>query len=171
MRHKWPPVGSLRWPSTEIDPTTGGHEIRRLFTSAEAGRMINPMTTRGQIIGAAAQGIGGALFEEFQYDAAGQPLATSFMDYLLPDAQVVPEIDVFVTEDAPTADNPFGAKGMGEVGLIAIGAAVAGAIDDALGKGARVTRLPVHPEDIYKLASAARRAVETDWRSEKSKLP
>ncbi len=155
----------------EIDPTTGGHEIRRLFTSAEAGRMINPMTTRGQIIGAAAQGIGGALFEEFQYDAAGQPLATSFMDYLLPDAQVVPEIDVFVTEDAPTADNPFGAKGMGEVGLIAIGAAVAGAIDDALGKGARVTRLPVHPEDIYKLASAARRAVETDWRSEKSKLP
>lgn len=140
----------------EIDPTTGGHEIRRLFTSAEAGRVINPMTTRGQIIGAAAQGIGGALFEEFQYDGAGQPLATSFMDYLLPDAQVVPQVDVFVTEDAPTPDNPFGAKGMGEVGLIALGAAVAGAIEDALGNRVRVSRVPVHPQDIYELAASAR---------------
>lgn len=140
----------------EIDPTTGGHEIRRFFTSGEAGRVMNPMTTRGQIVGAAAQGIGGALFEEFRYDAAGQPLSTSFMDYLLPDAQVVPEVAVFVTEDAPTPDNPFGAKGMGEVGLIAVGAAVAGAIDNALGTGVRVTRLPVHPEDIYLLAASGR---------------
>nr|WP_277345710.1 xanthine dehydrogenase family protein molybdopterin-binding subunit [Nocardioides sp. JQ2195] len=140
----------------EVDPTTGGHKILRLFTSAEAGRIINPMTTRGQIIGAAAQGIGGALFEEFRYDSAGQPLATSFMDYLLPDAQGIPDVDVFVTEDAPTPDNPFGAKGMGEVGLIAMGAAVAGAIDDALGNGVRISRVPVHPEDIYELATAAR---------------
>ncbi|WP_222432396.1 xanthine dehydrogenase family protein molybdopterin-binding subunit [Leekyejoonella antrihumi] len=150
----------------EIDATTGGHEIRHLFTSAEAGRVINPMTTRGQIIGAAIQGVGGALFEEFQYDAAGQPLTTSFMDYLLPDAPGSPEVDVFVTEDAPTPDNPFGAKGMGEVGLIAMGAAVAGAIDDALGNGVRVTQVPVHPEDIYDLAATARGRGLTDRRSQ-----
>ncbi|WVM99031.1 xanthine dehydrogenase family protein molybdopterin-binding subunit [Terrabacter sp. C0L_2] len=140
----------------EVDATTGAVEIRRLFTSAEAGRVMNPMTTRGQVIGAAAQGVGGALFEEFRYDAAGQPLATSFMDYLLPDAQSIPEVEVFVTEDAPTPDNPFGAKGMGEVGLIAMGAAVAGAIDNALGNGFQATRVPVHPEDIYELAATAR---------------
>lgn len=144
----------------EIDPTTGGHKIRRLFTSAEAGRMLNPMTTRGQIVGAAAQGVGGALFEEFHYDPAGQPLATSFMDYLLPDAHSVPDVDVFVTEDAPTPDNPFGAKGMGEVGLIAVGAAVAGAVDDALGGGVRVTRLPIHPEDLYDLSGPGRRVAQ-----------
>lgn len=137
----------------ELDPTTGGHEIRRLFTSAEGGRVINPMTTRGQIVGAAVQGIGGSLFEEFQYDSSGQPLSTSFMDYLLPDAQGVPEIDTFVTEDAPTRDNSLGAKGLGEVGIIAVGAAIAGAIDDALGGGTRVTRLPLHPQDIHALAA------------------
>lgn len=139
----------------EVDAKTGGHEIRRLFTSAEAGRVINPMTTRGQIVGAAVQGVGGALFEEFRYDAAGQPLATSFLDYLIPDAISVPDVDVLVTEDAPTPDNPFGAKGIGEVGLIAMGSVVASAIDDALGHKVTVTRVPVHPEDIYQLAQDA----------------
>ena len=66
----------------EIDPDTGAHTFRRFLTSTEAGRAINPMTTRGQVIGAAAQGIGGALYEEFLYDdETGQPLATSFRDY------------------------------------------------------------------------------------------
>ncbi|MER5438440.1 xanthine dehydrogenase family protein molybdopterin-binding subunit [Streptomyces sp. NPDC002790] len=139
----------------EIDPTTGGHTIRRFFTSTEAGRMINPLTTEGQIIGAAAQGIGGALFEEFQYDEQGQPLATSFMDYLLPGAGEVPPVQFFVTEDAPTPDNPLGAKGLGEVGMIAVGAAVAGAVDDALGGELRVRRIPVHPQDLFELSRAA----------------
>lgn len=146
----------------ELDPTTGGHEIRRLFTSAEGGRVINPMTTRGQVIGAAVQGVGGSLYEEFQYDPSGQPLSTTFMDYLLPDAQGSPDIDTFVTEDAPTRDNPLGAKGLGEVGIIAVGAAVAGAIDDALGGGTRVTRLPLHPQEIHELA-ASRVNVETAY--------
>ncbi|WLW57018.1 xanthine dehydrogenase family protein molybdopterin-binding subunit [Streptomyces sp. YU58] len=139
----------------EIDPTTGGHTIRRFFVSTEAGKMINPLTTEGQIIGAAAQGIGGALFEEFQYDEQGQPLSTSFMDYLLPGAGEVPSVQFFVTEDAPTPDNPLGAKGLGEVGLIAVGAAVAGAIDDALGGEFRVRRIPVHPQDLFELSREA----------------
>ena len=62
----------------EIDPRTGGHTLRRFFTSCEAGRAVNPLTTEGQIIGAAAQGIGGALFEEFRYDEDGQPQALAF---------------------------------------------------------------------------------------------
>ncbi|MEP9362783.1 xanthine dehydrogenase family protein molybdopterin-binding subunit [Nocardioides sp. CN2-186] len=133
----------------EIDPTTGGHTLRRFMTSTEAGRAINPMTTRGQVVGAAAQGIGGALYEEFVYDENGQPLATSFMDYLLPGAQDVPDIEFFMTEDAPTPNNPFGAKGLGEVGLIAVGAAVAGAIDDALRDGEHITKVPVTPETLW----------------------
>ncbi|TWP32668.1 xanthine dehydrogenase family protein molybdopterin-binding subunit [Leekyejoonella antrihumi] len=137
----------------EVDPATGGHTLRRFLTSTEAGCAINPMTTRGQVIGAAAQGIGGALFEEFSYDESGQPLATSFMDYLLPGAQNVPDIEFFMTEDAPTPNNPFGAKGLGEVGLIAVGAAVAGAIDDAFRDSVQTTKVPVTPENLWRRAN------------------
>lgn len=133
----------------EIDPETGGHEFRRFLTTTEAGRVVNPMTTRGQMIGAAVQGIGGALYEEFTYEDDGQPTATSFMDYLLPTAQEMPDIDIFITEHAPSLDNPLGAKGLGEVGLIAVGAAVASAVDDAVGGGPHTDRLPLRPEDIF----------------------
>jgi carbon-monoxide dehydrogenase large subunit/6-hydroxypseudooxynicotine dehydrogenase subunit gamma len=114
------------------------------------------MTTRGQVIGAAVQGIGGALYEEFLYDEAGQPMATSFMDYLLPGAEEMPDVDFFMTEDAPTPNNPFGAKGLGEVGLIAVGAAVAGAVDAALRDGHATAKLPVTPEDLWRRAADAR---------------
>lgn len=136
----------------EIDPGTGGHTFRRFLTTTEAGKSINPMTTRGQVIGAAAQGIGGALYEEFTYDESGQPLATSFLDYLLPSSLDVPDVEFFMTEDAPTPNNPFGAKGLGEVGLIGVGAAVAGAIDDAFGEGVRITKVPVSPEVLWRRA-------------------
>ncbi|MGH9043826.1 MAG: xanthine dehydrogenase family protein molybdopterin-binding subunit [Acidimicrobiales bacterium] len=139
----------------EIDPETGSHVIRRLFTSTEAGRVINPAMTVGQIVGAVAQGVGGTLFEELKYDANGQPLAASLMDYLVPGACEIPEVELLVTESAPTADNPFGAKGIGEVGLIGVGAAIAGAIDDALGGVALVDHLPVHSEALWTLATSA----------------
>lgn len=139
----------------EVDPTTGGHELRRFYTTTEAGRAINPMTTRGQVIGAAVQGIGGALYEEFLYDESGQPMSTSFMDYLLPGAEEMPDIEFFMTEDAPTPNNPFGAKGLGEVGLIAVGAAVAGAIDQAIGAGPAVVKLPVTPEELWQRSREA----------------
>jgi carbon-monoxide dehydrogenase large subunit/6-hydroxypseudooxynicotine dehydrogenase subunit gamma len=133
----------------ELDPDTGGHRILRFSTSTEAGRVINPLTTRGQIIGAAVQGIGGALYEEFLYEEDGQPITTSFMDYLLPGAQEMPNVDCFVTEDAKSPDNPFGAKGLGEIGIIAAGAAIASAIDDAIADGVHIDRLPVTPEQIF----------------------
>jgi carbon-monoxide dehydrogenase large subunit/6-hydroxypseudooxynicotine dehydrogenase subunit gamma len=137
----------------EVDRETGGHRILRFFTSCEAGRAINPMMTEGQVIGAAAQGIGGALFEEFTYDDNGQPLSTTFMDYLLPTATDVPHVEFYVSEDDPTHDNPLGAKGIGEVGLIAVGAAVAAAIDDALGKTGVVRQLPVTPQTLRHAAA------------------
>lgn len=133
----------------ELDPGTGGHKIQRFFTSTEAGKVINPSTTRGQIVGAAVQGIGGALYEEFLYEEDGQPISTTFMDYLLPGAQEMPNVECFVTEDAKSPDNPFGAKGLGEVGLIAAGAAVAAAVDDAIADGAHIDRLPIKPEHIF----------------------
>ncbi|MFE3170004.1 xanthine dehydrogenase family protein molybdopterin-binding subunit [Amycolatopsis sp. NPDC059090] len=133
----------------EVDPETGGHTLLRFFTTTEAGRAVNPLTTRGQIIGAAVQGIGGALYEEFTYEDDGQPTATSFMDYLLPGAHEMPDIGIFMTEDAPSPDNPFGAKGLGEVGIIAAGAAVASAIDDAVRDGRQTDRLPVRPEQLF----------------------
>lgn len=136
----------------EVDASTGGHRILRFFTSSECGRMINPQTTEGQVIGAAAQGIGGALFEEFLYDDEGQPLSTLLMDYLLPTSTDVPTVELYLTEDAPTRDNPLGAKGLGEVGLIAVGAAIAAAIDDALQATDGIRRLPATPEAIWTLA-------------------
>jgi aerobic carbon-monoxide dehydrogenase large subunit len=102
------------------------------------------MLVEGQITGGFAQGLGGAFLEELAYDDAGQLVAGSFMDYLLPTACEVPPVKVLITEDAPTPRTPLGAKGAGEGGTTAAGAALAGAVSDAL--GVEVTRLPIKPE-------------------------
>ena len=135
----------------EIDAETGGIEVRRAFCSAECGKAINPMLVAGQAAGGLAQGLGGALLEEFVYDDEGQPRATSFMDYLLPTALEVPPIQTLLLEDAPTPTNPLGAKGMGETGIIGMGAAVGNAIDDALQRPDTVHALPVTPERMVAL--------------------
>ena len=77
------------------------------------GRAINPMLVAGQIVGGAAQGFGSALFEDFSYDEIGQPLVTTFMDYLMPTAVEMPEVEILLSEDAPSPLNPFGVKGAG----------------------------------------------------------
>ncbi|MCE3267462.1 MAG: carbon-monoxide dehydrogenase, partial [Solirubrobacterales bacterium] len=95
---------------------------------------------------------GGAIYEELHFDEAGQPRSTSFMDYLLPGAPESPrEIDSLISEDAPTPTNPLGAKGAGESGIMAVGAAVAGAVSDALGRPDAIVRLPLTPERILLL--------------------
>src|SRR5258708_20933168 len=100
------------------------------------------MLTEGQITGGFAQGIGGALLEEFLYDERGEPLSVNFADYLVPTAREVPALDVLITEDAPSPLNPLGLKGAGEGGVNAVAAAVAPAIDDAAGIPAALPRLP-----------------------------
>jgi carbon-monoxide dehydrogenase large subunit/6-hydroxypseudooxynicotine dehydrogenase subunit gamma len=132
----------------EVLPGTGQVRVLRCFVGYEVGRAINPALVEGQIIGGVAQGLGGALLEELTYDEAGQPRATSFMDYLMPTAVEMPPVGTLIAEDAPTPTNPLGAKGAGEAGIIAMGAAVAGAIGDALGAEHDVRRVPVSLDHI-----------------------
>lgn len=133
----------------EVDPETGGVEIVRYAVAYDVGRAINPMLIEGQIVGGAAQGIGGALLEEFSYAPDGQLVAGSFMDYLLPTAREAAPIRVLVTEDAPSPLSPIGVKGAGEGGTAAAGAVIANAVSDAL--DAEVTELPVTPEQAVRL--------------------
>jgi carbon-monoxide dehydrogenase large subunit/6-hydroxypseudooxynicotine dehydrogenase subunit gamma len=137
----------------EVDLETGGVEIYRYGVAYDSGRTINPMLVDGQIVGGVAQGVGGALYEELTYDAAGQLVAGSFMDYLMPTAGEAPAVQVLVTEDAPTPLTPLGAKGAGEGGTTAAGGALANAVSDALGTDAN--RLPLTPERVLGLAREA----------------
>ena len=127
---------------------TGGVSIERYLVAYDIGKAVNPMLVEGQIAGGAAQGIGGALYEEFCYDDRGEPLSVTFADYLMPTAREVPHIDVIISEDAPSPLNPLGLKGAGEGGANAVGAALAAAIDDALGLPGAITQLPVSPQKI-----------------------
>ena len=133
-----------------IDRETGGVTIERLFIAYDVGRAVNPMLVAGQLAGGAMQGIGGALFEEFIYDESGQPLAASFADYLMPTSAEMPPLELLTTEDAPSPLNPLGVKGAGEGGITAVGAAIANAVDDALGRpgAAVIDRLPLTPPRV-----------------------
>ena len=132
----------------EVDVETGGVIVERLVAVEDCGTILNPLVVDGQVCGAVAQGVGGALLEHAVYDDEGQPLAVTFADYLLPTAAEVPEIVV----DHCTSPSPYtlgGIKGMGESGLIATPAAVAAAVADALAPfGAEVERLPLAPERV-----------------------
>jgi carbon-monoxide dehydrogenase large subunit len=120
--------------------------------------MINPMIVEGQIFGGVVQGIGGVLLEDFVYDADGNPLTTTFMDYLPPTTSEVPDIEVGHIETESTT-NPGGFKGMGEGGAIGAHAAVANAVADALLPfGVKVVKTPLGPEQIFELVAQARAA-------------
>jgi carbon-monoxide dehydrogenase large subunit/6-hydroxypseudooxynicotine dehydrogenase subunit gamma len=139
--------------AVQADIETGQVAIHRYCVAYDVGRAINPTLVEGQIVGGAAQGVGGALLEELRYDADGQLVAGSFLDYLLPTATEAPAVDVLITEDAPTPLSPLGAKGAGEGGTAAAGAAIANAVSDAL--GFEVTELPLTPERVVASAAAA----------------
>ena len=135
-----------------VDRESGGVAVEKFFVGYDIGRAVNPMLVEGQIAGGVAQGVGGSLFEEFLYDARGEPLCVNFADYIMPTAREVPQIGMLVTEDAPSPLNPLGLKGAGEGGTNAVGAAIAAAIDDALGMPGAVTQLPVTPQRLRALA-------------------
>ena len=117
--------------------------------------MINPSVVEGQIFGGVVQGIGGVLLEDFVYDENGNPLTTTFMDYLLPTTTEVPTIEIGHIETDSTT-NPGGYKGMGEGGAIGARAAVANAVGDALAHlGIHVNSTPLGPNDIHALMVAA----------------
>lgn len=131
-----------------IDPGTGNPTLERYIVGYDVGKALNHRLVEGQIAGGVAQGLGGALLEEFLYNEDGQPLATTFMDYLIPTLQEMPELGILVTEDAPSPLNPLGLKGAGEGGTTAVAAAVASAVDDALQSPGTVVQTPVRPDFI-----------------------
>ncbi len=133
-----------------VDPGTGKVEVLDYCATEDVGRIINPETLHGQALGAIVQGLGGTLLEELVYDARGQLLAGSFADYLMPTASDYPSIDVHALENRPSPNNPLGAKGAGEGGIIPVGGLIANAVADAL--RAEPFALPLSPERVWRLA-------------------
>jgi aerobic carbon-monoxide dehydrogenase large subunit len=139
----------------EIDAKTWIPRVLRYIVSEDCGRMINPQIVEGQIFGGVVQGMGGVLLENFVYDADGNPLTTTFMDYLLPTTTEVPDIEVGHIETESTT-NPGGFKGMGEGGAIGSHAAAANAVYDALAHlGVKGGKTPLGPNDIFELVRGA----------------
>ena len=138
----------------EVDIDTGRVSILRYVVSEDCGRMINPKVVEGQVFGGVVQGIGGVLYEHMVYDDDGNPLTSTFVDYLLPTACEVPTIEVGHIESP--APNPLGVKGMGEGGAIASPAAVINAVADALAPlGVRISGSPLGPRQILDMVAAA----------------
>ena len=142
--------------TVEIDPHTGVVVLLRYIVSEDCGVMINPSVVEGQIAGGAVQGIGGALLEDFVYDEQGNPLTTTFLDYLVPTAADVPTIEYGHIETP--ASTPGHYKGVGEGGAIGAPAAVANAVNDALALvSAHATTAPFTPARIIEALKAVGR--------------
>lgn len=135
----------------EVDPQTYAVHIQKYVIAEDCGRIINPLIVTGQTRGALAQGVGAALLEEVVYDADGQLLTASLVDYLLPSAPEVPSLDmVHLKAEAPNTLGGF--RGMGEGGTIGSPAAIANAVADALSSfGIEISELPVTPERLFRL--------------------
>ena len=139
----------------EVDPDTGVVTLLRYVVGEDCGPMINPSVVEGQIAGGTVQGIGGALYEHLAYDEDGNPLASTFMDYLLPTIAEVPVIEYAHVESM--APGPGGYKGVGEGGAIGAPPAVINAVADALAPlGVAVDQLPLTPARVVALIAEAR---------------
>ncbi|WP_407520617.1 xanthine dehydrogenase family protein molybdopterin-binding subunit [Methylobacterium oryzisoli] len=137
----------------EVDPDTGHVTIERFTAVDDFGTIINPMIVEGQVHGGIAQGVGQALFEGAVYDAEGQLVTASFMDYRMPRAADLPSFEVGMTV-TPCPSNPLGIKGCGEAGAIAAPAAVMNALTDALGH--ENIAMPATPLAVWRAAQSAR---------------
>jgi carbon-monoxide dehydrogenase large subunit len=142
----------------EIDPQTGDTEVLRYTVVDDFGVTLNPLLLAGQVHGGVVQGLGQALHERTVYDADGQLVTASFMDYRLPRAADIPDIH-FETRNVPSTTNILGMKGAGEAGAIGASPAVMNAVADALhrGFGIRHIDMPATPDRIF----AALRALDT----------
>ena len=139
----------------EIDTETGVVRIVRHTVVDDVGRMVNPMLVKGQIHGGVVQGLGQALFEDLVYDAGGQLLAGSFMDYAMPRADDMPFFEVD-SHEVVTLVNPLGAKGVGEAGTVGALPALVNAVNDALAPlGVRHLDMPMTPARVWSAIQAA----------------
>jgi carbon-monoxide dehydrogenase large subunit len=157
----------------EVDVETGQVALTKYAIAYDVGKAINPLIVDGQLIGALAQGIGGALLEELVYDEEGQLLTTTFMDYLLPTSMEMPAATaVRILEETPTPLNPLGVKGVGEGGSSGCGGAIANAVADALAPlGVSITALPLSPDNLLRLIHESARRRGTSPRPTRSGEP
>ncbi|SDH43472.1 aerobic carbon-monoxide dehydrogenase large subunit [Nonomuraea jiangxiensis] len=135
----------------ETDPDTAEIRVVRYAVVHDCGKLINPMLVEGQIHGGVAQGIGGALYERMVYDAHGQLVNASFMDFLMPYATEIPHVETAHLE-TPSPLNPLGVKGAGEAGVIPVAAVIASAVEDA--EGIEIDRMPLSPSELFDLRTA-----------------
>jgi carbon-monoxide dehydrogenase large subunit len=142
--------------AVEIDPETYEVRIDHFTVAEDCGKLVNPMIVDGQVHGGVAQGIGAALYEEVVYDAQGQIMTATLVDYLVPSACEIPPLHVTHIESAsPTTLGGF--RGMGEGGTIGAPAAIANAVADALSPlGIEINELPITPERLFRLIEEAR---------------
>jgi aerobic carbon-monoxide dehydrogenase large subunit len=139
-----------------VDPRTGGVEVLDYLVVDDVGRIINPNTLHGQIVGAAVQGLGSTFTEEIIYDENGQLLVASLADYMVPVATDYPVVRAISLEAHPSPNNPLGAKGAGEGGIIPVGGALANAVAAALSTlGVEPRELPLTPPRLWQLIADA----------------
>jgi carbon-monoxide dehydrogenase large subunit len=133
-----------------VDAKTGQVELLDYVAVEDVGRIINPLTLHGQAVGAVVQGLGGTFLEHLVYDAEGQLLTGSLADYLLPTASDFPVIRAVALEEVPSPNNPLGAKGAGEGGIIPVAGVIANAVAAALASfGAQPNALPLTPSRVW----------------------
>lgn len=140
-----------------VDPRTGQVHVEDYVAIEDVGRIINPETLHGQCIGAIVQGLGGTLLEHLVYDENGQLLTGTFADYMMPTATDFTKIRVVALEMKPSPNNPLGAKGAGEGGIIPVGGVIANAVASALSSfGVEPNELPLSPPRVWRMIETAR---------------
>jgi carbon-monoxide dehydrogenase large subunit len=144
-----------------IDPRTGHLQVLEYVSVEDAGRIINPMTLHGQVLGAIVQGLGASILEHLIYDEEGQLLTGSLASYTIPGAEDFPNIKAITLELYPSPVSPLGAKGAGEGGIIPVGGVIANAAAAALASlGVGIFELPLTPPRLWRLIENARQAVD-----------
>jgi CO/xanthine dehydrogenase Mo-binding subunit len=139
----------------EIDEELGLVRVLRYVIAADVGTVLEPAIVDGQLEGGVVQGISATMLEELAYSGDGQPLATTFADYLLAQSDDVPVVETILLQAGPAPGNPLGVRGAGELGIPGTGAALANAVSDALG-GVSIPRFPLKPDLIAELADSGR---------------
>ena len=139
-----------------VDPKTGHVQVLEYASVEDVGRIINPATVHAQTLGAIVQGLGGALLEHLKYDEDGQLLTASYADYLVPAADDFPKITSVTLEMHPSPNNPLGAKGAAEGGIIPVAGVIANAVASALlSLGVEPRELPLSPPRVWELIQSA----------------
>ena len=139
----------VAWSVSDVEVDVMHENISHVMVE-DLGRVINPLTATGQAIGAVVQGLGGTLLEHLQYDEQGQFLTASLADYLLPGADDFPNIRAIITGNSPSPNNPLGAKGGGEGGIVPVAGVVANAVAAALAPlNVEPRELPLSPPRVW----------------------